>query len=365
MLPYLVTPDSNIYYNSELIEIKFLSNLILTKKIRREDGIMYHIYHHNDADGYASAAVIVKHLTQTSGVDREDISTYSCKHGKLMDLSKVNDRDTVYILDYSFSNETDQQNLVSIEKDKEEVDIIWIDHHKSSELILEQVPESVIWADKGMVYTDQNKPYAACMLCWFSIGGTIDSAPMWLKYVDDYDAWKHYIPDSMAFVKGVQSESLYKVFLDPDTSCYANHVSSDAEGITNKYINTGRTILKYDETQNALKMRYAFEVEIKMPYEEVTHLCLACNAKGNSTMFGPHFDLYEAVISFTYDGENWEFNMFSRESGLECDKIAEYYRDKFKISGGGHLHAAGWVAPVNVLTTDMPEIIKTAKIANK
>ena len=61
----------------------------------------FHIFHHYDADGFASAAVLLKYCLRD--VKRENISTYVCEHSSQMDLSHINKDDIVFIVDYSLA----------------------------------------------------------------------------------------------------------------------------------------------------------------------------------------------------------------------------------------------------------------------
>ena len=100
---------------------------------------MHYIYHHYDADGYAAAAVIVKHLVTKEGVDAtKDITTISCKHGNSMNFNPDMDinHDTIYIVDYSFTQQTDIDNVIRLFEAG--YNIIWIDHHKTSEDIIKE-----------------------------------------------------------------------------------------------------------------------------------------------------------------------------------------------------------------------------------
>lgn len=323
----------------------------------------HHIFHHYDADGFASAAVITKYLTTEENVSRDDICTYVCKHGTPMDFTSVEKDDIIYILDYSFSQEADQKNLQNFDPDN----IIWIDHHKSSDDIIANVPNAKIWADNGLVRTDN--VYAGCMLCWFWINleedGDIDecydSSPAWVKYVDDYDTWKHKLHMSKEFVAGVEHYGLYNVFLSTDSS-YSCHISDNAPGITEKYINTGSLIMEFRAAMNKRIINgSAFEVEIKLPESDELIIALAVNSGGNSMLFGEWFEKFDAVIPFYFDGIHWNYSMFSRENGTDCSKVATYFGKKFGITGGGHYHAAGWASNHMMLTTDEEEILDVSR----
>jgi hypothetical protein len=92
--------------------------------------------------------------------------------------------------------------------------------------------------------------------------------------------------------------------------------------------------------------------------EEITLKVLCCNRGGNSLIFGDNFKDFDAVIPFTTDGVQWTYSIFSHESKeFDLSKVASFFRDKYGISGGGHKHAAGWVADHCIF--DEPQYKKT------
>ena len=107
-----------------------------------------------------------------------------------------------------------------------------------------------------------------------------------------------------------------------------------------------------------------FEVTLKKKWDLVnttTLSCLAVNSGGNSYLFGSLFEEYDAVIPFYFDGALWNYSIFSHESKpFDVSLVAKYYLNKYGITGGGHIHAAGWSTP-KCIFDDM----ETKKIGTK
>ena len=347
---------------------------------------MIHIFHHNDADGYASAAVIIRE-SQKYIDEGGEIKTYSCEHSTPMDLSQINvHEDKVYIVDYSFTNPIDVKNVIKLAEKYDSTvgyfdQIVWIDHHASSQKLINEDQWLREIAKVGIVRPEN--VFAGCMLTWLYFhppSGDITLAklrtpdelryyihaecPIWIQYVDDHDKWAHKIEDSTNFVTGVTCTNggLYNNFLSPDGS-YATYHSKNAPGITKKFVKKGRVIEEYRKEDNASYIRNnAFVTTIVC--DGIALKVMAANRRGNSMLFGEYFDKVDAVIVFTYNGDVWQYSIFSHASKpFPVEKVAEMYKEKYGITGGGHTHAAGWAAPVCIFNGD--DSVSTEKIPFK
>lgn len=353
---------------------------------------MVHIFHHYDADGFASAAVIIRFLK--SRIDAgELVQTYSCEHTKPMDFSSVDVlNDTIYIVDYSFTNPKDVESVIEL-FDKcmrylqyqEELNVlheisleakieflkkhlIWIDHHASSQKLMDDYHRLSTLAKAGCVHPEN--VYAGCMLTWLYLYAPASimtdklnvselsyfisaECPMWIQYVDDHDKWAHRIENSQYFVTGVTctNNGLWNNFLNPSGS-YATYVSKGAPGITKKFVRKGKVIEEYRKGENYKRLKSAgFCVTIECDGTQIH--ALALNAVGNSTLFGDAYEKFDAVIPFSFNGKVWKYSIFSHPSKeFPVNKIAEMYKDKFGITGGGHQHAAGWASPKCIFDGD-------------
>ncbi|MFW5977562.1 MAG: DHH family phosphoesterase, partial [Candidatus Nanoarchaeia archaeon] len=97
------------------------------------------IYHHNDEDGWASAAVVM--------LKYPDAQCISMNHGDEVFLAK--DFDTVFVVDYAFGKE--EMKFLKEHNTK----FIWIDHHKTQIEAIDKYYEG-----------RRKEGVAACKLTW-------------------------------------------------------------------------------------------------------------------------------------------------------------------------------------------------------
>lgn len=338
---------------------------------------MIHIFHHYDADGYASAAVIIRHYREIIAREGLEIKCYSCKHGNPMSFSGVDiDKDKVFIVDYSFTDPRDVESVEDLvnscmnnykkigfkDADINKINylkkhIVWIDHHASSQDLIDEHTNLRLLATAGCVHPENI--YAGCMLTWlylncpgYKLKGKdlnaikyyiSENCPIWVQFVDDYDKWAHKMDHSSDFVTGVNCTNggLWNNFLNPDGS-YATYVSKNADGITKKFIKRGKVINEYRKGENEKALKGAgFATQIIC--DETILDVLAINKSGNSLIFGDYIKDVDAVITYSFDGKLWNYSIFSyKTKEFPVNKVAEMYKERYGITGGGHQHAAGW-----------------------
>lgn len=64
--------------------------------------------------------------------------------------------------------------------------------------------------------------------------------------------------------------------------------------------------------------------------------CFCLNAKGNSLTFGHKIKEYPICVTFIFDGEVYNYSVYSADESISCKEIAERH------GGGGHKGAAGF-----------------------
>ena len=371
-------------------------------KYNRDDDFHIHIYHHYDADGYAGAAVLAKPFLRINKKEELeyscDIQFHVCEHSHPMDIGKINilEKNLVFIVDYSFSRIDDQEELLKL-MELENVCIIWMDHHNTSEKIIADEPrfkdiiglnvygkqyagvflayvyfDCIDWDDihNIKITCETNEDESLCKLKWN------ECPDNWIKYVSDYDTWTHSIQDSKFFTKGVYFQGLYDAFLNlnsTDVSFLAFAVLNEGKDrdcfiLEKDYIDLGKQITAIDAKRDARKVRNdSFEATLHLNFsrdyidpkkaiavddrfidgDKITGVIkiLFLNSSGNSITFGDKINDYDAVSVFTFNGENFVYSLFSREDGFQCNLLALYFNAFYGITGGGHDHAAGWTSP--------------------
>jgi oligoribonuclease NrnB/cAMP/cGMP phosphodiesterase (DHH superfamily) len=246
-------------------------------------------------------------------------------------FDSIRENEQVYIVDYSiFPNE--MEKLLEITED-----VTWIDHHisainryntpKFSHLHIKGLRYDGIAGCmltycylKHMVKVEQENGNTACIP--FDISMTED-APMFTKYIADFDVWKFEYKSTKAFEMGLQ---LYD--LDPNSRVWKSfYYESEIQNI----IKDGYLLLDYrDKWSKEYCECTGFDVEFE------GYKCFAVNlAMISSDNFKSiNEEDYDMFIGFSYNGKSWNYSL--RSTKVDCSKIA------MKYGGGGHKGASGF-----------------------
>ena len=279
------------------------------------------VFHHNDNDGKAAAAVVY-HSLEEPGIEWEFISVNY--NDSVPSADRIKEEDDVYIVDYSFTNAT-LINLIEIAEKANTV--TWFDHHKTSLEVIDKVKEMGICKD-CIVTTEMCGAMITYNFFIERIGYRIlylRSMEDIIRLVDDYDRWIHADPNSLLFNIG---SSMYDT--DPTSDFWVNPL------LLPVVIEKGKTIKEYDDKNNTkLTKNNGFLVRIN------GHDCIVLNTPDSSSkVFGEYFDKYKFGIRFSFNGTNYEYSIYSELEDIDCAKIAQ----KFNPKGGGHKGAAGFVS---------------------
>lgn len=96
----------------------------------------------------------------------------------------------------------------------------------------------------------------------------------------------------------------------------------------------GYLLTAYQYEQNLLlRDNYGFESYLD------NIKCFCVNAKGNSLIFGSKIEEYPICVTFIFDGEAYNYSVYSADESISCQEIAERH------GGGGHKSAAGFRSP--------------------
>ena len=290
-------------------------------------------FYHTDNDGKCAAFWVHLSAGIYDGYHNET-EFIPINYGTDFPFEKIKPNEQVYIVDYSILPD-EMRKLLEITKD-----VTWIDHHKSA---IERYSDFEI-PIRGIRYDG----VAGCMLtyCWlhhmtgrgvgepkeFDLSMTED-APMFTKYVADYDVWTFkYGDDTRFFNLGSQ---LYD--LNPESSTWYDLVSDDYH-LCEEIIKKGKTIMEY---RDCWAKEYCEHKGFETKFEG--YKCFALNL---AMVSSDHFKSvnendYDMFIGFSYDGDVWTYSL--RSTKVDCSEIA------MKYGGGGHKGAAGFTSKELVL----------------
>jgi oligoribonuclease NrnB/cAMP/cGMP phosphodiesterase (DHH superfamily) len=268
---------------------------------------MIHIWHHNDPDGFAAAAVVLAHVEQALCLE--------ISYGDAIPTYDLHKDDTLYIVDFSIPEDK------FIEILDKGVEVIWLDHHKSA---IEKISDETRSRTKGRRVI--GKPCGA-MLAWMWFNEKAEP-PEVLKLINDWDTWSHLLEETKPFNAGLSIRDItplspiWKVLLTDDQK---------ARALTREIIEQGRQILEIRIKENArMIQRYGFEVSFN------GYKAIALNRKTSSMAVDSVADQYEITFFFVRDKEKWTISLYALSDGIDVAEIAKQY------GGGGHPTAAGF-----------------------
>lgn len=264
------------------------------------------IYHGNCQDGFTAAwAIWTVH---------PDWEFYPGKYQE--EPPDVTDRE-VWFVDFSY------KRPVILEMAKTASFIHILDHHKSAEADLVDLPENVD------VKFDMNR--SGARLAWEQFHPN-EKTPELLLRVEDRDLWRFTFQDT----KGV-SAYLFSQDYDFKLWGWVVKLAEDKHDLE-EMESYGNVILKKQSKdinellQNKFKIRIrGYEVwAANLPYT-------LCSEAGNILAQGEPFG-----ATFYLDGVSAIFSLRSTEEGTDVSEIAKFY------GGGGHKHAAGFKVPHDI-----------------
>ncbi len=260
------------------------------------------IYHSNCADGFASAVVV----RQALGKDNVDF--HPGIHGQ--SPPDVKGRDVI-IVDFSY------KRPVLLAMAEQANTIIILDHHKSAEEDLVDLPDNVL------VRFDMEHSGAVITYKYYFRGKPI---PLFLEYIEDRDLWRFKLPDSRDIMACIFSYPY-------DFNLWGGFVHSNLAGFAEK----GKAINQkhFKDINEFIKVgKYRMSIAghdvpvLNVPYQWGSDAChIMCEN--------------EPFAAYYWDGPNdRNYGLRSREGGADVSAIAKQY------GGGGHKHAAGFCVPM-------------------
>lgn len=351
------------------------------------------IIHHNDRDGYMSAAVLYHYLKNKDCYNdiytrKIDYSTGLWEVYKKC-ISSYGDIDEIYIVDYSVSNIVNAQAMLKINKECKK--LVWIDHHVSSIKRMEEYPELrtiegfrlIGMAGVGLTYLYtmrdslkyEYEKELLDIIYQFSNTYTELLKSDALKILTSLDCPEICVlthrydifdidEDVLKFNYGCPVESVSDAF------GYLYLKSKTDENLLKNIIHDGEVIKGYlDKWNKVLVEENAQEVVLTMgdygdPYNssEEKKFGLALNhTTFNSLVFGDTIKKYDFVMIYAKEKDLWRHSLYTVSDDFDCSKVAEFF------GGGGHKKAACFCldAPFFVSTNMIKIIKKSIKKENK
>jgi oligoribonuclease NrnB/cAMP/cGMP phosphodiesterase (DHH superfamily) len=284
-------------------------------------------FHHNDLDGKCAGAVVAQF---TQNYNQDDY--FEVDYIKPLPIDKISENEEVYLVDYSFKEDTVWQLDKILKKTP---NVIWCDHHTSSLKLLEQRPE--LKQIKGII----KDKVSGALLIYEYLYNNPEEIPYYIQLVSDYDCWIYDLdPDTTHFKIGIDTVkhnalnniwvTLYKEFNEEYVKeCYL--YEDNYQIMIQRLINKGIIIKNYINQDNTqYRQAWSYESEIE------GYKCLVINRKSNSWIFGDKVKEYPITMVWAFNGEKYSYSIYSIDKTVDCSKIAE------KFGGGGHKGAAGF-----------------------
>lgn len=289
-------------------------------------------FYHIDEDGKLSGFWVNELARHYDGYEKEFIPI---NYGMEFPFESIHPNEQIFIVDYSILPE-EMDRLLEITED-----VTWIDHHQSAIKRYENYPRDI----KGLRYDG----IAGCMLtyCYFkhmvifqhdngNVAAIpfnelmIQDAPMFTKYVADFDVWKfEYGDTTRKFEMGLQ---LY--YTEPDCDAGDNVWKAMLRygwELVDEIISKGEDLITYrDNWAKEYCESKGFETEF------CGYKCFAMNLGlcGSPEFKSVDDGTYDMFIGFCFDGEKWSYSL--RSTTVNVAEIAMMY------GGGGHPGAAGF-----------------------
>jgi oligoribonuclease NrnB/cAMP/cGMP phosphodiesterase (DHH superfamily) len=268
-------------------------------------------YHSADFDGKCSGAIVKKMFP--------DCRMHGINYGEPFPWDEIETGDHVYMVDFGLQPFEDMERLNGMCR------LTWIDHHASA---IEEA-EKRGFNCRGIRRIGD----AGCELTWEFIYPN-RSMPKAVHLLGRYDVWDWKdTPGALELQYGLR---LYGECL-PENQRLWNCLLAcaiDVDTFTDKVIERGAALVKYEELQNAAYARAAaFEVELD------GLRCIAINrGLGGSLMFKSVYDpaKHDAMLAFYRNSHHWMVSLYADKPDVDVGKVCK------ERGGGGHKGAAGF-----------------------
>ena len=264
------------------------------------------IYHQNCNDGFGSALVAWKKFG-------DNAEYYPALHYTKPPDVKGKD---VYILDFSYKKD------IMIKMIEEANSLIIIDHHKSAENDLKEIP------NENKIFNMKN---SGAVLTWKYFYPQ-KPVPKLLQYIEDRDIWKNEMLFSKECFFGLNQ-------IDKEFIKWNLYLTNDNK--IQELIESGKIILKHNNDLINFVCKSSYLLNHKL-INQKSYKIAYLNSNVLKSDLGNylvenHFPDSDFAVIYHYDGKDNKtiFSLRSLDSKIDVSEIADLYK------GGGHRNAAG------------------------
>lgn len=298
---------------------------------------VYIIYHQDDLDGMASAAIAYKYVLENI-VDNnpEDIITIPMSYGKPLPFKVEKGNEDLFIFVDFILQPFEQMLQFNPEN------LIIIDHHKTTIENLELNPD---FKSSGLIGDLDNKKSAAELAWEFFFPQ--QNIPLFVQYISYYDTWQNDLPgwnDILAFNEGMkialqEFEEDKGSWLDLITWAMPNNYSEYGlayASFLSETLRWGRKIY-----QNKVDAYNKMIKENSFISEFDSYKVLVINANDDLRNFmldSPTWKdgEFDIAICFNWKQNSYTCHMRTDKKDIDLSEIAKKYK------GGGHRGASGF-----------------------
>lgn len=287
-----------------------------------------YVYYHRDLDGKTAAAIAYRYFDEQQRVS--NVVFRDINYGEDPNLPPPEQIERLIVLDYCFKN---------MEQYLREYKTTWIDHHKTSREIVNDLKESGEYEalqEKNDIVIEIGR--AGCELAWdFFYSGQV--MPELVSYAGRYDVWdrsdnekwtKKYLP--FQYACQMRDTNPASPFMQTVVKLYR---SDDSNFYIDSLLKFGQDLVSYIENIDRKKIK-------RNSFVRKWHglnVIFINDQKSGSTQFetiNGHED-FDITSVFRFDGDKWTFSLYSAHAPrVDCSAIAKQY------GGGGHVGAAGF-----------------------
>lgn len=276
--------------------------------------------YHCDLDGRCAGAIVAFFTG-----NREEENYIEANYNDVLPIDDFTNGEKVFLVDFSFTENTKHYLDKLIAKD---CNIIHIDHHSSTMELYKNNPK---YQELDGIRTEEHSG-AALTWMYFTGAKSIEECPFFVQYVSDFDCWHFNLHNTQEFKYGMETFDYHPLCKIWEQLISEHYDCDDNLSFVHSIIDNGFVVKKYiDNINKEYCEKYAYETELE------GNKCIVVNKKDcGSLVFGELVEQYPMCMVWSFDGEYYQYSIYSSNENIACNKIAEKY------GGGGHKGAAGF-----------------------